>query len=258
MSRHLSPTYLQRTEFQDEVAKLRNLEIKTTIEKDTTLNFPVWHKNGTREAFLMHVTAVLNAIKKCGHFNNYEKAAKDHKESRKAIESARAAIYLLDSTWAKAKRLRKKKTKEAKKDTTVKVLDSKSDAKEAKEAPEANDKMKAGFLDNLKKAKQAQRIAKGTMTVAVNKIVMFYSNLLSLESKYAWNIVSEQTESDPYVNLQGDSLEGPRGMSCKLFNNCMMFHLSLHSPSTQPSKKSTISDPDRLWFWRWSNLCRQR
>jgi hypothetical protein len=34
-------------EVQEEVAKLRNLEIKTTIKKDTTLNFPVWHKNGT-------------------------------------------------------------------------------------------------------------------------------------------------------------------------------------------------------------------
>jgi hypothetical protein len=32
-------------------------------------------------------------------------------------------------------------------------------------------------------------------------------------------------ESDPYVNLQCDSLEGPREMSRKLFNNCVMFHL---------------------------------
>ncbi len=32
-------------------------------------------------------------------------------------------------------------------------------------------------------------------------------------------------ESDPYVNLQGDSLEGPRGLNCKSFNDCMMFHL---------------------------------
>ncbi len=30
-----------KDEVQDEVAKLRNLEIKTTIKKDTTLNFPV-------------------------------------------------------------------------------------------------------------------------------------------------------------------------------------------------------------------------
>jgi hypothetical protein len=53
-----------RDEVQDEVAKLRNMEIKTTLEKDTTLNFPVWQENGTREGFLMHVQAVLDAIKK--------------------------------------------------------------------------------------------------------------------------------------------------------------------------------------------------
>ncbi len=54
----------------------------------------------------------------------------------------------------------------------------------------------------------------------------FYLNLLSPESKYAWNkIVSKQTESNPFVNLQSVSLEGPRGMSCKLFNDCVMFHL---------------------------------
>jgi hypothetical protein len=51
-------------------------------------------------------------------------------------------------------------------------------------------------------------------------------NLLSPESKYAWNkIVSEQTESDPYVNLQGDMLQGPRGMLHQSFCDCVMFHL---------------------------------
>ncbi len=38
-----------KDEVQEEDAKLRNLEIKTTIKKDTTLNFLVWHKNGTRK-----------------------------------------------------------------------------------------------------------------------------------------------------------------------------------------------------------------
>jgi hypothetical protein len=37
--------------------------------------------------------------------------------------------------------------------------------------------------------------------------------------------LDEQMEGDPYVNLQGVSLEGPRGMSCKLFNDCIMFYL---------------------------------
>jgi hypothetical protein len=182
-------------------------------------------QNGTRKAFLMQVTAVLNAIKKRGHFYDYEKAAKNHEESTKAVESARAALSLLDGPGAKATKAHKK-IKEVKKDATAKVQDSESDAKEAKDAPEADDKMKAGFLGDLEKAKQSQGTTKGLMIVAANKMFVFYSNLLSQESKYTWNkIVSKQTESDPYVNLQGDSLEGPRGMSCNLLNDCMMFHL---------------------------------
>jgi hypothetical protein len=102
-----------KDEVQEEVARLRNLKIKTTIEKETTLNFPVWHKNGTREAFLMHVTAVLDAIKKRGHFYDYEKAEKVHKEARKAIESVRAGLALLDGTGTKSKRLCKKKARVA-------------------------------------------------------------------------------------------------------------------------------------------------
>jgi hypothetical protein len=88
------------------------------------------------------------------------------------------------------------------------------------------DTMQAGFQVDLEKAKQAQKIAKGAMTAAASKMLAFYLNLLSPESKYARNkIVSKQTESNPFVNIQGVSLEGPRGMSCKLFNDCVMFHL---------------------------------
>ena len=31
-----------RAEIQDEVARMQNMEIKMTIKKDTTLNFPIW------------------------------------------------------------------------------------------------------------------------------------------------------------------------------------------------------------------------
>jgi hypothetical protein len=41
-----------KDEVQEEVSRLRNLEIKPTIEKDTTMNFPVWQENGMREAFI--------------------------------------------------------------------------------------------------------------------------------------------------------------------------------------------------------------
>jgi hypothetical protein len=226
VSHCLSPTYLQN-EVQEEVSRLRNLEIKTTIEKDTTLNFPVWHENRTREAFLMHVTAVLDAIKKCGHFYNYEKAEVVHKKAKKSIESARAGLALLDGTGTKSKRFCKKKAREATEKALAKAQDSESEAREAEEASELNNNsMKAGFLDDLEKAEQAQSTAKGAMTAAASKMFSFYSNLLSLESKYLWNrIVGKQMDSDPYVNLQGDSLEGPRGMSRESLNDCMMFHL---------------------------------
>jgi hypothetical protein len=237
----------------DEVAKLRNLKIKTTIKRDTTLNFLVWHKNGTHEAFLMHVTAVLDAIKKLGHFNNYKKAEKDYEEAKKAVESARAALSLLNGTGVKARRSCKKKTKEAEKDATAKALYSESDAKEAEDAPEANDNpMNAGFLKDLEKAKQTQRTVKGAMNVATSKMFAFYLNLLSPESKYAWNkIVSKQTESDPYINLQGDSLEGPRGMNFNLFSDCMMFHLLTEFPinATEQEKyyiSNVLRKPQRI------------
>ncbi len=40
-----------KDEVQDEVARMQSMEIKKTIEKDTTLNFSVWQENGTHEAF---------------------------------------------------------------------------------------------------------------------------------------------------------------------------------------------------------------
>jgi hypothetical protein len=154
------PYLPMKDEIQDEVVKLRNLEIKTTIKKDTMLNFQVWHKNRTLVAFRLFVTAVLNVIKKCGHFYDYKKAAKDHKESKQAVESAWAALSLLDRPGAKAMKSCKK-IKEVKKDATSKVQDSESDAKEAKDSPEVDDKMKAGFLGDLERAKQFPEDCKG-------------------------------------------------------------------------------------------------
>jgi hypothetical protein len=50
--------------------------------------------------------------------------------------------------------------------------------------------------------------------------------LLSVDAKYAWNkIVHKQTASDPYTDLQGCTKKGPRGLSRKPFNDCVMFHL---------------------------------
>ncbi len=227
-----------KDEVQEEVARMRNMEIKTTLEKDTTLNFPVWQENGTHEGFLMHVTAVLDAVKKGGCFVDYNKAAFKYKEASEAIASARAGLSLLEESKKKASKAKKKqkertkeseKTKEGK-DVTPKAPgkapEPEAAAQEAAVAPAVDDQMKASFLSDLEKAKQAQRIAKGAKTAAASKMFAFYSNLLCPESKYAWNkIVSKQTESNSYVNLQGDLLQGPRGMTRQSFHDCVMFHL---------------------------------
>jgi hypothetical protein len=113
------------------------------------------------------------------------------------------------------------------KEAPTKAQDTKPVPQEAvAPAVAPKDLMRAAFQADLEKAQQAQETAQGTMTAAASLMFAFYSNLHSPESKYAWNkIIYEQTECDPYVNLQGVSLEGLRGMSCKLFDDCMMFHL---------------------------------
>ncbi len=223
------PYIPEKDQVQEEVAKLRQLQIKTLLEKDTTLNFPVWQENGTHEAFLMHVMVVLDAMKKRGYFNDYDRAQKAYEEAAEAAELAEAGLALLkriSEKTSKYKLKKIKKAKEAAKEDLAKVQETKPGTKEAEEAPKAlEDLMKVGFQADLEKATQAQETAQGTMNSAATLMFVFYANLLSFESKYTWKkIVIEQTEGNPYVNLQGVSLEGPRGMSCNLFNNCMMFH----------------------------------
>jgi hypothetical protein len=112
--------------------------------------------------------------------------------------------------------------------------------------------MKAGFQVDLEKTKQAKETAKGAITTAASKMFAFYSNLISPESKYVWNkIVSKQMESNLFVNLQGVSLEGPRGMSCKSFNNCVMFHLLTLFPINAAEQEkyyatNVIKKPQRI------------
>jgi hypothetical protein len=241
------PYIPEKDKVKEEVTKLRQLQIKTLLEKDTTLNFPVWQENGTSEAFLMHVAGVLDAMKKGGHLNNYDWAQKAYEEAAKAAELAEAGWALLEGTSEKtSKRKLKKlaKAKEAAKEALAKAQETKPETKEAEEAPKATeDLMKAGFqADHLEKAKQAQEAAQGAMTAAATLMFAFYSNLLPPESKYAWNkIVVEQMEGNPYVNLQGVSLEGPRGMSASHLMIAWCFTFSLCFPSMQLSKKSTTS-----------------
>ncbi len=136
-----------------------------------------------------------------------------------------------------------KKAKAKAKEAKAKAKEAKAKSKEAKVATKVpKDPIKAAFQADLERAKKAGEDAQGAMTAAASEIFAFYSNLLSPESKYLWNkTVSKQMESSSFVNLQGVSLEGPRGMSSELFDNCVMFHLLTAFPINAAEQKSTTS-----------------
>ncbi len=166
----------------------------------------------------MHVTPTLCAIKKCGHFKDYNEAQAAYVEQKEAMKSVKASLSLLDGASKGSGNSRKnlKKAKEAK----TKSKETNGMTKVPKEP------MRATYQANLEKAKKATKNAQGAMTAAASQMFAFYPNLLSVKAKYAWNkIVIVQMERDPYVDLQGVSQTGPRGMSHKLFNDSVLFHL---------------------------------
>jgi hypothetical protein len=71
-------------------------------------------KTGLAKLFLMHVTAVSNAIKKRGQLDDYEKATWKYGKAKEAVESTRAGLLLLGESMRKSRK-EKKKTKEGKK-----------------------------------------------------------------------------------------------------------------------------------------------
>jgi len=79
-----------------------------------------------------------------------------------------------------------------------------------------------------------------------------YANLLSVDARYAWNkIVQEQTEADPYQDLQGLTRKGPRGMSRTSFEDCGMFHLLTVFPNNAAEQEryyitNVLKKPQRV------------
>jgi hypothetical protein len=83
----------------------------------------------------MHVTVVLDAMKKRDRFNDYDRAQKAYEEATKVAELAEAGLALLKETSAGTTPKRKKKVlakaKEAAKEALAKAHKTKPEAKEA-------------------------------------------------------------------------------------------------------------------------------
>ncbi len=109
------PYVLKKDKVQDAVILMKGLQLKTQVGKDTTLNFLLWN-SGTKEAMLMHMTVMLDAIKKHGHFKAWEEAQALYVEKKEAVKLAKASLSLLDKAskgFGKSKKT-SKKAKEAK------------------------------------------------------------------------------------------------------------------------------------------------
>ncbi len=76
--------------------------------------------------------------------------------------------------------------------------------------------------------------------------------MLSLDAKYAWNkIIKEQTEADPFKNLEGMSRKGPRGLLRESFDDCIMFHLLTVFPNSAAEQEkyylsNVVKKPQRV------------
>jgi hypothetical protein len=86
----------------------------------------------------MHVTMVLDAIKKHGHFKDYKKAQKAYVEAKHVVGLTRAGLALLNRTSRGLRKNCKKKAfakaKEPAKEAKVKTPETKAETKEAEGA----------------------------------------------------------------------------------------------------------------------------
>jgi hypothetical protein len=107
-------------------------------------------------------------------------------------EVSEAGLALLNKIGKGSRKdCKAKKSKAKAKEATAKAKEAKAKSKEAKGATKVpKDPMKAAFQADLEKAKKAAKDAQGAMTNAASEMFTFYLNLLSPESKYAWNKLS--------------------------------------------------------------------
>ncbi len=165
--------------------------LKTTIGVDAELCLPIWHC-GMREAFLMHVSSALNAIKKRGTLKAYKEAHEPYVEQREVGKQAKAALALFMAPTSKGKKVSKKASKKASEKASEKASgknrsENEKASQKTKEgaalsnppAPELCDEYQALYDKTIFTKETAKNEKKATAT----KMFQFYANLLSLDAK---------------------------------------------------------------------------
>jgi hypothetical protein len=198
------PICLRKIPFK--ISALRSDQsLMTTIREDAELCLPIWHC-GTHGAFLMHVSIAVNTIKIQGTFKAHDV------DQHKAAKQAKAALAVLNAVTSKGEKTSKKASQKTNEGVVL------------ADAPDPE--LQAEYKKDFQKANKATETAKNKKESAAKNTFQFYVNLLSADTKYAWNkIIREQTKTDPFKDFQGMSRKSPRGLFCKSFDDFIMFHL---------------------------------
>jgi hypothetical protein len=169
----------------------------------------------------MRMSTAVNVIKKQGTFKAYKEACEAFVEKCKAVKQAKAALALLTAAVSKGEKSSKKSSKKA----PEKGLQKFKEGAALADTPDPELRAEQ-YQADYEKTKFAAETAKNKPKAAATKMFQLYANLLSEDAKYTWNkILKEQTEVDPFKDLQGMSKKGPRGLFLESFNDCVMFHL---------------------------------
>ncbi len=243
------PCVPEKDPVQETVSALKSDQsLKTTIGEDAELRLSIWHC-GMRDAFLVHVSTALDAIKKQGTFKAYKEAQEAYVEQREVAKQAKATLVLLTAPTSKGE-------KESKKASGKKCSEKEKASQKTKEgaalANTSAPKLCKEYQAIYNKASFAKETAKNMREASATKMFQFYTNLLSLDAKYSWNkIVHEQTEADPFKDLQGVSRKGPWGLTWESFNDCVMFHLLTVFPNNAAEQEkyylsNVLKKPQRV------------
>ncbi len=201
----------------------------------------------------MHVSSALGAIEKWGTFKAYKEAHEAYVEQKEVAKQAKATLALFTAPTSKAEKASKKASE---KEPAKKFSEKEKASKKTKDgmalanasAPELHNEYQTLY----DKATFAKETTKNKRKATATKMFQFYTNLLSLDAKYAWNkIVWEQTEADSFKDLQGVSRKGPKGLLCESFDKCIMFHLLTVFPNNAAEQEkyylsNVLKKPQRV------------
>jgi hypothetical protein len=138
------------------------------------------------------VGSAREAIEKKGYFKSFEEHSDDYAEKREKVKELKKQVEALkEAVAAQPREAAPKETTDEDDDDGTAILRTESKAK-------------------LKQAVLAVKEVADLHDKVAQDMFQLYANLLSVDARYAWNkIVQEQTEADPYQELQGLNRKGP-------------------------------------------------